>query len=309
MRRRVERGCYAAFLVRDTGPGIPVEAQKFLFQAFYQADGSTTRRHSGTGLGLAISAEIVARMGGEIGVESELGQGCNFWFTARFRHGADAANTISEPMKGVRGDRVLLCAADTLGARFIARQIKSWGIQCERAATAEQALAIISGAAPEAHLDTILIDCDLAGMEGLALARQLSSHPRFAGTPIIGICHLGKRPDGSAMRSAGMLAALAKPVRQSELASWLNTAIAHRADADSEAGPHRQVQLKAFREISESFPHDARERARILLVESSSGQSQGGAQDARAIGLPRGVRDQRTRSARRRSRIAPTTSC
>ena len=255
------------FSVRDTGPGISVEAQKFLFQAFYQADGSTTRRHGGTGLGLAISAEIVARMDGEIGVESELGHGCNFWFTARFKLGANAADTISGPMKDVRGHRVLLCAADTLGARFLARQLKAWGLECRRATTAEQTLAIVSGALPEGHVDAILIDCNLAGMEGLALARQLSAHPRFAGTPMLGICHLGKRPDGAAMRSAGMLAALAEPVRQSELSSWLNTAIGDRPDADSEAVPHQQVQLKPFREIAESFPPGARERARILLVE------------------------------------------
>ena len=259
------------FSVRDTGPGIPVEAQRSLFQAFYQADGSTARRHGGTGLGLAISAEIVARMGGEIGVESVPGHGCNFWFTARLRLGADDAETIGVTMKDLRGRSVLLCAPDNLGARFLARQMKSWGVGCELATTAEQTLAIVSGAMPEGDVDAILIDCNLAGMEGLALARQLSTHTRFAGTAMLGICPLGKRPDGSAMRSAGMLAALVKPVRQSELLSWLNTAVASMADRPQTntgaVAPRREIQLKPFREIAESFPREARERARILVVE------------------------------------------
>lgn len=259
------------FSVRDTGPGIPLEAQRLLFQAFYQADGSTTRRHGGTGLGLAISAEIVARMGGEIGVESAPGRGCNFWFTACFRLGASASESVAGAMKDLRGHSVLLCAPETLGARFLARQMESWGARCERATTAEQTLAIVSGATPERHADAILIDCNLAGMDGLTLARQLSAHGRFAGPPILGICDLGRRPDAAAMRAAGMFAALAKPVRQSELSSWLRTAIASSEDRPQSgfgaSEPRRQIQLKPFREIAEAFPREARERARILLVE------------------------------------------
>ncbi|MGB6554026.1 MAG: response regulator [Candidatus Binataceae bacterium] len=263
------------FSVRDTGPGIPVDAQSSLFQAFYQADGSTARRHGGTGLGLAISAEIAARMGGEIGLESVPGQGCNFWFTARFRLGASDAETAREPTNDLRGRSVVLCAPETLGARFLARQMNSWGVRCERAITAEQTLAIVSESMPAGQVDAILIDCNLAGMEGLALARQLSAHTRFAGTPMLGICHLGRRPDGAAMRSAGMLAALAKPVRQSELSSWLHTAIASKSASKSDrpqadlapGAPRRETQLKPFREIAVSFPREARERARILLVE------------------------------------------
>ena len=259
------------FSVRDTGPGIAAEAQTRLFQAFYQADGSTTRRHGGTGLGLAISAQIVARMGGEISLESTPGRGSTFSFTARFRRPTDAVDTAAGPLEELRGHTVLLAATESLGARFLVRQMESWGVRCERAMTAEQTLAIASASRPAGPLDVVLIDCHLEGMEGLELARQLSARAARHGFPIVGICHLGKRPGAAAMRAAGMIAALAKPVRQSELSSCLLNAIARAGELPRTVSrakpPRRGIQLKRLREISESLPREARERARILVAE------------------------------------------
>jgi two-component system sensor histidine kinase/response regulator len=259
------------FSIRDTGPGIPAEAQPQLFQAFYQADGSTTRRHGGTGLGLAISAQIVARMGGEIEVESTAGRGSTFSFTARFRQPAGAVETAAGALKNLRGASVLLAAPDSLGARFLARQMETWGIRCERAATAAQTLAMTAAARGAGPLDAVLLDCNLEGMEGLALARQLSAGAGKYRIPIVGICYLGKRPEAAAMRAAGMVAALAKPVRQSDLASCLASVIANaqeppRAASRANAPPHK-IQLKSMDEIAQSLPRAVRERARILVAE------------------------------------------
>ncbi|MHB8384223.1 MAG: response regulator [Candidatus Binataceae bacterium] len=263
--------------IRDTGPGIALEVQPLLFNAFYQADASSTRRHGGTGLGLAISAEIVARMGGEIGLESVPGHGANFWFTASFKRQAEPSDAPGvRPGALLRGHCVLLAAAENLEARFLVRQLESWGVKCERATTAEQALARISEEPPEVHIDAILIDCDIAEMTELALARQISARIGDAKTPILGICRLGRRPDAALMRSAGMVSALVKPVRQSELSSWLNTAFArgcvqdHQQTDSSAEPPRTPIQLKSFREIADSFPSEARARALILVAEDNT---------------------------------------
>ncbi len=257
------------FSIRDTGPGIAFDAQPHLFQAFYQADSSTTRRHGGTGLGLAISAQIVARMDGEIGVESAPGQGANFWFTARFKLAPNQADAAAH--EELHGRRVLLAAPDTTAARLLTRQIESWGMNCERATSAAQTLAAAAMVRSGDRWDAILLDCHLEGMEGLALARRLSELEAVDPARLIGLCQIGKRPEGAALDAAGIRTMIAKPVRQSQLRCCLfDLVAAARSTARDSATPQASGAMRThtpFCEIARAMPAQERARARILVAE------------------------------------------
>src|SRR5207248_2661281 len=116
--------------VRDTGIGIAPEKQTTIFEAFAQADGSTTRRHGGTGLGLAIAAQLVEMMHGELRVESELGRGSTFRFTARFALRAETGDGRVRPEPAsLRGLRVLIVDDNATNQKILEELVRKWRMQ------------------------------------------------------------------------------------------------------------------------------------------------------------------------------------
>ena len=206
------------FEVSDTGMGISKDAQANLFESFSQAEGSTTRRFGGTGLGLAISKQLVEKMGGAIGVESELGKGSRFWFSVRLEPQPQQRKPTLPSRSNLRGLRVCLVDDRHGNLMLLQEYTKSWGMTSAVAGTGQHALQILAQAAERGEpFDLALLDADMPGMNGFDLAKTIKATPALAKTALVLVASHGKRGDGRAAQAAKISAYLTKPLRQAQL--------------------------------------------------------------------------------------------
>ncbi len=222
-------GVVVRFTVSDTGIGISEVTQRNLFQAFTQADGSTTRKYGGTGLGLAISKQLVALMNGKIGVTSEPEKGATFWFTAIFNKQPLNEHTVARSnAQSLAKLRVLIVDDNATNRKILSQQLSSWGMVYDEAASGAQALEMTRAAlAQDAAYDLAILDLMMPGMDGIELARAIKSDLRIAGVPLILLTSFGQRGDAALAREAGVAAYLTKPVRQSQLFDCLTEVVGH----------------------------------------------------------------------------------
>jgi len=207
------------FAVADTGIGIPAEKQSLIFDAFAQADSSTTRRFGGTGLGLAISSQLIELMGGRIWVESEVGAGSTFHFTARFGlPQTPLAPKVDIPLANLHELAVLVVDDNATNRRILQEMLSNWGLKptlADGAVSAREAARLVTLAGQQFPL--VLLDGHMPETDGFTLAAELRSDPRFAGARIIMLTSAGASDDIARCRSLGIDAYLMKPVKQSEL--------------------------------------------------------------------------------------------
>ena len=236
------------FEIDDCGTGISGEEQKMLFKEFSQVDNSATRRHGGTGLGLAISKELVTLMNGRIGVESEVGKGSRFWFTAQFRPGSGKVLDLHEPDRAsvdesfatfagqpaaaapnVFEDKNVLVVDDNEVNLLVAqRMLEQLGIRVSLATNGQEAI----DACTVHDYDAVLIDSQMPGMDGneaTSTIRKMEGSKRH--TPIIALTANAMEPDREKAFKAGVDDYLTKPVFLEDLEAALSRVIV--ADADS----------------------------------------------------------------------------
>ena len=214
------------FAVADTGIGIAPEAQERLFQAFTQADASTTRQYGGTGLGLAICRRLTSLLGGTIGVDSILGQGSTFWFTVRLAPGVAPTPPLSTTVTDMCGLRGLVVDDNATNRRFLEITLSTWGLEVDSVPDGPCALARLRAAYHDSIPYAVaLLDMHMPGMDGLTLARVITADPTLATVRLILLSSWGQRGDARAAQAAGIAAYLTKPVRHGQLYQTLMTVL------------------------------------------------------------------------------------
>jgi signal transduction histidine kinase/CheY-like chemotaxis protein/uncharacterized protein YdeI (BOF family) len=205
------------FLVTDTGIGIPAEKQATVFEAFSQADSSTTRRFGGTGLGLAISSTLVQLMGGRIWLESVPGAGSSFHFTVALET-VELPSAVSLDQNRLAAVPVLIVDDNEVNRRILETQLAAWGMRPTASSGGLQALDLLTAAARKGEeFPLVLLDSQMPDLDGFGVAKAIAERPELASATIMMLSSSGLDGDSARCRALGVAAHLTKPIKSSDL--------------------------------------------------------------------------------------------
>jgi two-component system, sensor histidine kinase and response regulator len=250
------------FEVRDTGIGIPEDKKDVIFESFKQTDSSTTRQYGGTGLGLSISKKLAELMNGEIGVNSEIGRGSTFWFTALFEKQPQVEEDKFDTPPDIRGKRFLLVDDNKTNLEILKGYLEAWGCSCDVADSGDKALSLMNAVAKvNALFDFAIIDMRMPEMDGAELGRRIKDNLLLKDIPMIMLTSQGLRGDASRMKEIGYAAYLTKPIRRSQLYDCLITVFSKTKQKEQDKGPSI-ITRHTISDIRKS-------KVRILIVEDN----------------------------------------
>jgi CheY-like chemotaxis protein/HPt (histidine-containing phosphotransfer) domain-containing protein len=250
-------GAAVEFRVRDTGIGIPQAQLATIFQEFTQADASMTRRYGGTGLGLAISRRLVALMGGELAVTSEVGRGSEFGFTLRLP--LEAAQATARAAVSLGGRRLLVVDDNETNRRIVRDMLGAEGMAVHEASRADAGLEALRRAARAGTpYDLAILDAQMPDQDGFELATAVRADRALRETRLLILTSAGQKGDGERCRQLGIQAYLTKPIARADLVEAVGTVLAGTASAPGAA------ELVTRHSIAES-----RHALRILLAEDN----------------------------------------
>jgi signal transduction histidine kinase/CheY-like chemotaxis protein len=256
---RAESEVDVTFSVRDTGIGIAKDKQASIFEAFVQADGSSSRRFGGTGLGLAISSRLVELMNGRVSVESSDGEGSRFSFTLTCPVVPDAAPSRSPQRPPASSyPRILVADDNELNCRILQGMMANWGWHADTAPTGASALDAISAAAKKGMCySAVLLDANMPGVDGFAVVRAMQREPRVTSVPIMMLSSARLSSDAAECRALGVETYVVKPVGQADLRGAIDVAL-HSPEAAMETAPAYKSQ-----------PPSPGSRMRVLVAEDN----------------------------------------
>ena len=245
--------------VEDTGIGIPLDKQKMIFEAFTQADGSTTRSYGGTGLGLAISSELVALMGGTLSVESEVGKGSCFHFSVRLPRQQHAPAWPDSALPALQALPVLVVDDNEVSGKIVAEFLSRWGMVPHLAGSAAAGWEELDrAAAAGAAYPLALIDSQMPGADGFALVRQWKERSAPTGAMVMMLSSADQLEAAARCRELGIAGHVTKPVRQSELLDAIVNALGNGGDTSHLIRPAPEPALRTAQPL------------RILLAEDNA---------------------------------------
>ena len=267
---RAETGVVLHFSVQDTGIGIAPEKHKLIFEAFSQADGSTTRKYGGTGLGLTTSSRLVGLMGGRIWVDSAVGQGSTFHFTVPMTVTSAGMAAVAEADPASLQDLPALVVDDNAtNRRIVHEMLVQWGLKPLTVESGPAALAALVRAAQTGQpFPLVLLDGHMPGLDGFAVAERIRQNPKLVSTTIVMLTSASGSGEGERCRRLGVGALLTKPVRQSELRNAILRALGNTSAGAAPARPSPAISPSTRSlDVLVGEDHPVNQRLAVKLLE------------------------------------------
>ena len=250
------------FEVSDSGIGIPPERQKAIFDKFTQVDSSTTRKYGGTGLGLAITKQLVEMMGGELGVESDLGKGSVFWFSLILEKQENPSEETPFQDINFSEYRILVVDDNNTNRVIMTKSVQNFGCEVVEVVDGREALeALRAEKAKSNPFDLVLLDMQMPDLDGEDTLRLIKEDPEIQDTVVVILTSMGYRGDAARLQEMGCAGYLVKPVKMKQLYEALQTLFVEKSTGNL-------VEKKSII-TQHSLTEQMRQKVRILLVEDN----------------------------------------